>query len=116
MIYNLIKEHNTAELARKSGVSERTIRKLKKNHPAQVSTMLKILNALEIKPEGDPIEDLRQALRDRKHSYYVISKISGVPVSTTENFIYANRTLLWHNMVALGQALDVKFYKELEEI
>jgi predicted transcriptional regulator len=115
MINDLVREQSTAKLARKSGLDEKTIYKIKRNHPAKVTTMLKILNALEVDVESDPIEDLRTAIKEREYSLYVISKISGVPVSTIENFIYSNKTLLWHNMVALGQALDVKFYKSLEE-
>ena len=115
MIYNLIREQSTAELARKSGLDEKTIYKIKKNHPAKVTTILKILNALGVKLNGNPIEDVKTAIKEREYSLYVISKISGVPVSTIENFIYSGKGLLWHNMVALGQALDVKFYKDLEE-
>jgi len=113
MIHDLIREQRTAELARKSGLDEKTIYKIKRNHPAKVATMLKILSALEIKLNGDPIEDVKTAIKERQYSLYVISKISGVPVSTIENFIYSGRGLLWHNMVALGQSLDVKFYKDL---
>ena len=114
MIYDLIKEQSTAELARKSGLDEKTIYKIKRNHPAKANTILKILNALGFDIQGDPIEDVKTAIREREYSLYVISKISGVPVSTIENFVYSGRIPLWHNMVALGQALDVKFYKDLE--
>ena len=114
MIYELIREQSTAELARKSGVNEKTIYNIKKNHSAKSDTMLKILNALGFNPDGDPIEDVKKAIKEREYSLYVISKISGVPVSTIENFVYSGRIPLWHNMVALGQALDVKFYKDLE--
>ena len=112
IIYNLIKEYGSTELARKAGLDESTIRRLKKTRSAKVDTMLKILNALGFEIEGDPIEDLRTALKERKYSYEVISKISGVPVSTIENFTYSNSIPLWHSMVALGQALDVKFYNK----
>ena len=115
MIYDLIREQSTAELARKSGLDEKTIYKIKRNHPAKADTMLKILNALGVNPEGNPIEDVKKAIKEREYSLYVISKISGVPVSTIENFIYCGKGLLWHNMVALGQTLGVKFYKDLEE-
>ena len=115
MIYKLIKEYSATDLARKSGLNESTIRRLKKTHSAKADTMLKILNALGVNQEGNPIEDVKTAIKEREYSLYVISKISGVPVSTIENFIYYGKGLLWHNMVALGQALDVEFYKALEE-
>mgnify|MGYP001067729169 CR=1 FL=1 len=113
MIYNLIREQSSTDLARKSGLNESTIRRLKKTHSAKVDTMLKILNALGFNIYSDPIEDVRTALKNRKYPYYVISKISGVPVSTIEGFMYSNRIPLWENMVALGQALDIEFYRDL---
>jgi hypothetical protein len=116
MIFDLIKEYGAKEIAVKSGLDESTIRRMKKTHSAKSETIIKILNGLGLDIKGDPIEDVREAVRDRQYSLYVISKISGVPVSTIENFIYANSIPLWHNMVALGQALDVKFYKDYEEI
>jgi lambda repressor-like predicted transcriptional regulator len=112
-IFNLIKEHSATELARKTGLDESTIRRMKITHSAKSETIIKILNGLGLDIEGDPIEDVRNAIMERQYSLYVISKISGLPVSTIENFIYANSIPLWHNMVALGQTLDVKFYKDL---
>lgn len=110
-IFDLIKEHSTKEIAVKSGLDESTIRRMKKTHSARTETIIKILNGLGLDIKGDPIEDVKNAVIERQYSLYVISKISGLPVSTIENFIYANSVPLWHNMVALGQALDVKFYK-----
>lgn len=113
IVYNLIKEYSSKELAKKAGLNESTIRRLKKTRSAKADTMLKILSALGFEIQGDPIENVRSAMKNRKYSFEVISKISGVPVSTIENFIYSGKGLLWHNMVALGQALDVKFYRDL---
>jgi DNA-binding Xre family transcriptional regulator len=112
IVFNLIKEHSTKELARKTGLAESTIRRIKKTHSTKVDTMVKILNALGLNLKGDPIKDVKDAMLQRKYSYDVISKISGVPVSTIQGFIYSGRIPLWHNMAALGQALDVKFYKD----
>ena len=113
IVYNLIKEHDSKELAKKAGLNESTVRRLKKTRSTKADTMLKILNAIGFDMDSDPIEDVRKALKNRIYPYYVISTISGVPVSTIEGFMYSGRIPLWHNMVALGQALDVKFYRDL---